>query len=138
MRGPEEALARRPWRPPAPLLLPPPPPALLDEMALVSDSMSAARMAGSSDFHREEMSSGIVVADAMVVEGFGFGLWLWLGFLRSGRAGKDRRIFSQMAIIGDIYCGENGGKADEFHVYASVLIWSITDNSNGEEVDNAV
>jgi len=83
MRGPEEALARRPWRP-APLA--PPAPALLDEMALVSDSMRAARMAGSSDFHREEMSSGIVVAaDAMVVEwlafGFGFGLGLrYLGF----------------------------------------------------------
>jgi hypothetical protein len=34
-----------------------------------------------------------------------------------------------MANIGDIECGENGGKADEFHVYASVLIWSITDKA---------
>jgi hypothetical protein len=43
--------------------------------------------------------------------------------------GEGQTIFSQMANIGDIECGENGGKADEFHVYASVLIWSITDKA---------
>ena len=73
IRGPDEALARRPCEPPAPA---PSPPALFDEAAaeddsfsliLVSDSMSAARMAGSSDFQREESSSGMVVAEAMVV-----------------------------------------------------------------------
>lgn len=30
----------------------------------------------------------------------------------------------KMAIVGGMKRGENGGKADEFHVYASVLVWS--------------
>lgn len=65
IRGPEEARARRPWTPAAdddddddegaassPLLL---------AAALDSDSIRAARTAGSRDFHREETSSGMTI-----------------------------------------------------------------------------
>jgi len=67
IRGPEEARARRPWTPAAdddddddaegaasssPLLL---------AADLDSDSIRAARMAGSRDFHREETSSGMTI-----------------------------------------------------------------------------
>ena len=47
IRGPVEALARRPWRPSLDL-----------SSDLDSDSMRAARTAGSSDFQREATSSG--------------------------------------------------------------------------------
>jgi hypothetical protein len=64
IRGPEEARARRPWTPAdddddddegaasSPLLL---------AAALDSDSIRAARTAGSRDFHREETSSGMTI-----------------------------------------------------------------------------
>ena len=65
IRGPPEARARRPCAPPSLLFC-------LDfdgddasPLVLISDSISAARMAGSSEFHREDTSSGI--ADAMML-----------------------------------------------------------------------
>ncbi len=73
IRGPEEARARRPWTPAAdddddddegaassPLLL---------AAALDSDSIRAARTAGSRDFHMEETSSGMTIMLSLTAHG---------------------------------------------------------------------
>ena len=65
IRGPEEALARRPWRPAdfSSLLLEE---ALLLAALLVSDSMRAERMAGERDCHVASTSAGMGISDPMV------------------------------------------------------------------------
>lgn len=70
IRGPAEAVARRPWRPDdfSSWLL------LEGAALLVSDSMRAERTAGERDRHVDSTSAGII-SDAMVV-GCYFAVWI--------------------------------------------------------------
>ena len=64
IRGPEATRARRPWAPPAPAPAVVAVPPLDDDETeeVEEEAISAARTAGSSDFHREETSSGMTTA----------------------------------------------------------------------------